>query len=630
MKYINILGLLYMATNSSFTKNLFVGIWNVLNFSRKLFFNIIFIGLLILVIVSIAQSGDEEIKVPKGSAFVLKLDGNLVIEKQRTDPFDEFASEAFGGGSAPSEVLVRNVVKALDNAKQDKRIAALVLDLSRFGGGGLDKLRTVAEAIEDFKTSEKPVIAIGDYFSQSQYYLAAHADNIYLNPEGGMLFDGYSRNRMYYKEAIEKLKVKTHVFKVGTFKSAIEPYIRNDMSDAAREANEAWLSAYWEQYKTDVAAARGIEVSNFDDTVANFMPKFEAVDGDLAQYALQNGWVDELKTREQMRQDMIDLVGESESGNSYKAISYRNYLKKINLPFPKTVKGDAVAVVVAKGTILDGKKSPGTIGGDSTARLLRKARLDENVKAVVMHVDSPGGSAFASEIIRQEVEELRNVGKPVVALMGTYAASGGYWISASADKIIASPSTITGSIGIFGMLMTYEESLAYLGVYSDGVQTTEFGFTSLAKTLPDSLGDLIQLNIERGYKKFLTLVAENRDMTIEQVDAIAQGRVWIGSTALELGLVDELGALDEALAAAAELAELTDYEVTYIERTLSPKEQFIQELLRNTSVWLVNTQVSQSNSPLVDLIRTVVKDINGITRLNDPKATYALCLECQL
>ena len=619
-----------MATNSSFTKSLFLGIWNVLNFSRKLFFNVIFIGLLILIIVSIAQSGDDEIKVPKGGAFVLKLNGNLVIEKQRTDPFDEFASEAFGGESAPSEILVRNVVKALDNAKQDKRIAALVLDLSYFGGGGLDKLRTVAAAIDDFKTSEKPVIAMGDYFSQNQYYLAAHADKIYLNPEGGMLFEGYSRNRMYYKEAIEKLKVKTHVFKVGTFKSAIEPYIRNDMSDAAREANEAWLSVYWDQYKHDVAAARNIDVDNFDDTVANFMPKFEAANGDLAQYALQNGWVDELKTREQMRQDMIDLVGESDSGNGYKGVTYSEYLQKINLPFPKTVKGDAIAVVVAKGTILDGTQSPGTIGGDSTARLLRKARLDDNVKAVVMHVDSPGGSAFASEIIRQEVEELRHAGKPVAALMGTYAASGGYWISASADKIIASPSTITGSIGIFGMLMTYEESLAYLGVYSDGVQTTEFGFNSLAKTLPDSLGNLIQRNIERGYEKFITLVAENRNMTLEQVDSIAQGRVWIGTTALELGLVDELGTLNEALSSAAELAELTDYEVTYIERTLSPKEQFIQELLRNASVWLVNTQVDQSNSPLVGLIRSVVKDINGITRLNDPKATYALCLECQL
>ncbi|WP_010180320.1 signal peptide peptidase SppA, partial [Glaciecola sp. HTCC2999] len=544
--------------------------------------------------------------------------------------FDEFVSEPFGGESAPSEILDRNVVKALDNAKQDKRIAALVLDLSYFGGGGLHKLRTVAATIDDFKTSEKPVIAMGDYFSQSQYYLAAHADKIYLNPEGGMLFEGYSRNRMYYKEAIEKLKVKTHVFKVGTFKSAIEPYIRNDMSDAAREANEAWLSVYWDQYKHDVAAARNIDVDNFDDTVANFMPKFEAANGDLAQYALQNGWVDELKTREQMRQDMIDLVGESDSGNGYKGVTYSEYLQKINLPFPKTVKGDAIAVVVAKGTILDGTQSPGTIGGDSTARLLRKARLDDNVKAVVMHVDSPGGSAFASEIIRQEVEELRHAGKPVVALMGTYAASGGYWISASADKIIASPSTITGSIGIFGMLMTYEESLAYLGVYSDGVQTTEFGFNSLAKTLPDSLGNLIQRNIERGYEKFITLVAENRNMTLEQVDSIAQGRVWIGTTALELGLVDELGTLNEALSSAAELAELTDYEVTYIERTLSPKEQFIQELLRNASVWLVNTQVDQSNSPLVGLIRSVVKDINGITRLNDPKATYALCLECQL
>lgn len=619
-----------MAANSSFTKSLFVGLWNVLNFSRKLFFNVIFIGLLIIIIISIATSGDDEIKVPKGGAFVLKLNGALVIEKQHSDPFDEFASEAFGGSDKPREILVRNVVKALENAKQDKRIAALVLDLGRFSGGGLDKLRTVADAIEDFKTSEKPVIAMGDYYSQSQYYLAAHADKVYLNPEGGMLFDGYSRNRMYYKDAIEKLKVKTHVFKVGTFKSAIEPYLRNDMSDAAKEANEAWLSAYWTQYKTDVATARGIEMTDFDETVANFMPKFEAANGDLALYALQNGWVDELKTREAMRQEMFALVGESENGKGYKGITYDRYMKVINRPFPKKTKGDAIAVVVAKGTILDGTQSAGTIGGDSTSRLLRKARLDDNIKAVVLHVDSPGGSAFASEIIRQEVEELQLAGKPVVALMGTYAASGGYWISASADKIIASPSTITGSIGIFGMLMTYEESLAYLGVYTDGVQTTEFGFTSPSKTLPDSLGNLIQRSIERGYEKFITLVADNRNMTLEQVDSIAQGRVWIGSTALELGLVDQLGTMKEALAAAAELAELDNYEVTYIQRTLSPKELFIQELLNNTAVWLVETQIQQSTSPLIGMIRSVVRDIDGITRLNDPKATYALCLECKL
>ena len=414
-----------MAANSSFTKSLFVGLWNVLNFSRKLFFNVIFIGLLILIIFSMINAGDDDkVTVPKGGAFVLKLNGNLVIQKQRSDPFDEFASEAFGGNDAPREILVRDVVKALHNAKLDKRIDALVLDLGRFSGGGLDKLRTVADAIQDFKTSDKPVIAMGDYYSQSQYYLAANADKVYLNPEGGMLFEGYSRNRMYYKEAIEKLKVKTHIFKVGTFKSAIEPYLRNDMSPAAKEANEAWLSAYWDQYKNDVAQARGIDVMAFDETVTDFMPKFEAANGDLALYALQNGWVDELKTREAMRQEMFELVGKSENGKGYKGITFNNYMSVINRPFPKTVKGDAIAVVVAKGTILDGNQSPGTIGGDSTSRLLRKARMDDNVKAVVMHVDSPGGSAFASEIIRQEVVELQKAGKPVVALMGTYAGIG--------------------------------------------------------------------------------------------------------------------------------------------------------------------------------------------------------------
>lgn len=619
-----------MAANQSLTARIFSGIWNVLNIARKVFFNFIFLVIAGFIIIGIASSGKDEIKVPKGGALVMKLNGDIVIQKQSVDPFDEFAAEAFGGNNGPSEILVRDILKVLSNAKQDRRIEALVLDLSGLRSAGLDKLRTVANALEDFKTSEKPIIAIGDYFTQNQYYLAAHADKIYLNPEGAVLFDGFARNRMYYKDALEKLKVKTHIFKVGTYKSAIEPYIRNDMSDAAREANTAWLGAYWDQFKNDVAAARGIEVSNFDESAEDFMAKFTAANGDFAEYALANGWVDELKTREAWRQEMFDLVGKNESGKSYKGITFNNYLKIVNPPIPQKTTGPAVGIVVAKGTILDGNKPNGTIGGDSTARLLRKARLDDDIKAVVLHVDSPGGSAFASEIIRQEVEELQKAGKPVVAAMSTYAASGGYWISASADHIIASPSTITGSIGIFGMLMTYEESLAYLGVYTDGVQTTDLAFSSPAKTLPDGISQIIQRSIEHGYEKFITLVAENRDMTLEQVDAIAQGRVWIGETALELGLVDQLGELGDAVNVAAELAELETFSTTYIERSLSPKEQFIKELLQNAAVHLVQTQVIDSNSPLLGLLKTVLSDVQQITQLNDPKATYAMCLECKI
>ncbi len=619
-----------MAANQSLTKSLFVGIWNVLNFSRKLVFNLIFILLLIFFIMAIANSGKDEIKVPQGGALVLNLSGNLVIQKTSVDPFDEFANEAFGGGSGPNEILVRDVVKAIENAKEDRRISALLLDFDGLRGAGLDKLRVVAAALKDFKTSGKPVIARGDIYGQVQYYLAAHADKIYLNPEGAVLFDGLTRQRMYYKEALEKLKINTHVFKVGTYKSAIEPYLRNDMSPEAKEANEAWMGSYWQQMKEDIANARGIDIASFDETAAAFMTKFEAANGDFARYALDNGWVDALKTREQIRAEMIDLVGKDDKDSSFKGISFASYMRVIDFPLPQEFTKDGIAVVVAKGTILDGNQPSGTIGGESTARLLRKARNNENVKAVVLHVDSPGGSAFASEIIRQEVIELKNAGKPVVAVMSTYAASGGYWISASADKIIASPATITGSIGIFGMLMTYEDSLAHLGVYTDGVSTTELGFSSLSKTLPESLEQIIQRSIERGYEQFITLVADNRNMSLEQVDSIAQGRVWIGETALELGLVDALGGLEEGITAAAELAGLEDYQVKYIERTLSPKEQFIRELLQNATIKLVQTQMIDSNSPLLGLFGQIARDISTFSRLNDPKATYAMCLDCEL
>jgi protease-4 len=619
-----------MAANQSFTKSLFIGIWNVLNFSRKLFFNAIFLFLLVFIIIAIASSGDDEIKVPKGGALYLNLSGNLVIQKTSVDPFDEFANEAFGGGEQVKEVLVRDVVKAINNAKEDRRISAILMDLDGLRGGGLDKLRVVAAALEDFKASGKPLIARGDFFGQSQYYLAAHADKIYLNPEGAVLFDGLTRQRMYYKEALEKLKINTHVFKVGTYKSAIEPYLRNDMSAEAREANQAWMGSYWRQMKQDIANARGVDVAAFDETADGFLNKFNAANGNFAQYALDNGWVDELKTREQIRSEMIDLVGKDDKDKSWQGISFARYMKVIDFPFPQELTSDGIAVVVAKGTILDGNQPAGTIGGESTARLLRKARLDNNVKAVVLHVDSPGGSAFASEIIRQEVEELKAANKPVVAVMSTYAASGGYWISASANKIIASPATITGSIGIFGMLMTYEDSLAHLGVYTDGVATTELGFSTLSKTLPEGLEQIIQRSIERGYEQFISLVADNRNMSLEQVDSIAQGRVWIGETALELGLVDALGGLDDGIKAAAELAGLETYDVKYIERTLSPKEQFIRELLQNAAIKLVQTQTIDSSSPLLGLFGQLVREVSQFARLNDPKATYAMCLECEL
>ncbi len=618
-----------MAASKSWTKAIFSGLWSALNFTRNLFFNIIFIAI-VVGLVAVFMSDDGKVTVPPDSALVLNIRGDIVIQKHTVDPFDEFMREAFDQKEDRPEVLLQDVILAIENAKQDRRIQALVLNLHSMRSAGMDKLKQIALALEDFKESEKPIFAVGDYYTQEQYYLASHADNVYLNPMGWMILDGFGRYRMYYKSALEKLKATTHVFRVGTFKSAVEPFIRDDMSDEAKQANAAWLDVLWQQYKRDIAAARGMDVSNFDEKFDSFLAKFELANGDFAQYALQNNWVDALKTREEVRDELVAIVGESESKLGFNNISFNEYMKVIKQPMPFVDNGaDKIGVVVAKGTILNGSQKPGTIGGDSTARLLRKARLDDSVKAVVLHVDSPGGSAFASEVIRQEVTLLQAAGKPVVASMSSLAASGGYWISASADEIWAAPSTITGSIGIFGMFMTYEDTLAYLGVNTDGVGTTDFAGLSPTRKLAPEFGQVIQRSIEHGYEQFIGLVADSRGMDVDAVDNIAQGRVWVGETALELGLVDKLGYLDDAIKSAASLAQLEAYDTKYIERTLSPKELFWKEFFGTASGFIGEAITVDSDNQLMSVIQKVVADFESITRLNDPRGMYAFCLECE-
>jgi len=620
-----------MAAKGNWTKSLFIGLWTVLNFTRKLFFNVIFLAIFVGLIVAVTSSEDEQLTVNSDSALLLTLNGKLVIEKEAVDPFEQFMQDALGSEPDNPEVLVRDVVKVIENAQNDRRIKALVLDLQALTGGGLDKLREVAKAIDEFKTSEKPVYAIGDYFTQDQYYLAAHADHIYLNPMGSLLIEGYGRYGMYFKDMLDKLKVTTHIFRVGTYKSAVEPLIRNDMSPEAKAAEKQWLDGYWAQYKADVAAARGISVDNFDETLDGLLSKFEAAGGDFAQYALQNNWVDALKTREEVRAELVALVGDDKNQLGVNITKFNTYLKVVNPPMPAVdTDMDKVAIVVAKGTILNGNQKAGNVGGDSTARLLRKARLDDNVKAVVLQIDSPGGSTLASEVIRQEVLELKKAGKPVVSSMSTYAASGGYWIAANTDKIIASPSTITGSIGVFGMFMTYENSLNYLGVNSDGVGSTELAGFSTVRPLAPEFGQILQRNVETTYQNFLTLVSTARGMEIDAVDDVAQGRVWIGTDALELGLVDELGTLQNAVTAAAELAELENYDSFYVQRTLTAQEIFWKEFFGQAFTFVGKWQFAQADGALISEFKRVLNEFSLVNKLNDPKGTYILCLECKV
>ncbi|MEY8200710.1 MAG: signal peptide peptidase SppA, partial [Colwellia sp.] len=500
-----------MSNNPGIIKRIFSSLWRVLSFTRSVVLNLVFFILLFSFIAVILSSGEEQIPVPDKTALVLNLVGDVVEQKREVDPMEAFLTEAMEQQDDKPEVLLNDIIDVIGKAKKDDRVAILVLQLQGLNKAGLTKLQDIAAALEDFKSTGKQIIALGDRFSQDQYYLASTADSIWLNPRGFMLLDGYGRYKMYFKSALEKLAINQHIFRVGTFKSAVEPFIRDDMSKAAKEANKLWLADLWMQYKEDVAQRRGFGVENFDENIDTLVAKFSDADSSFAQYALKNNWVDQLKSRQGMRAELIDLVGANKKGDSYNHIGYQDYIAATSSVLQESADltakiSDKVAIIVAKGSILDGTQKPGTIGGDSTAKLLRKARNNDDVKAVVLRVDSPGGSAYASEIIRQEVELLKKAGKPVIASMGTYAASGGYWISAPADKIYAAPSTITGSIGIFGMMMTFEDSLSKMGIYTDGVGTTDIAGFGPTRALTPGMANLFQLSINRGYQEFIQLV----------------------------------------------------------------------------------------------------------------------------
>jgi protease-4 len=632
-----------MNDNPSITKRFFSSVWKVFNVTRLVMLNILFF-ILFFTFIGLLSSGDEAIEVPKKTALVLNLVGDIVEQKRNIDPMEAFLIEATGQQEESPEILFSDIIDIIAKAKNDDRVSILVLQLQGLRGAGLSKLQQVAFAIEDFKSSGKQVIAIADQYSQDQYYLASTANDIWMNPKGFMLLEGYGRYRMYFKSALEKLAINQHIFRVGTFKSAVEPYIRDDMSDAAQEANKLWLSDLWSQYKTDVAKRRDFSLDNFDENIDSLITKLNSAEGSFATYALENKWVDQLKSREQVRTDLIDLVGKNKKGDSFSQIGYKDYITATSLSldkdFAKPDLEEKVAVIVAKGTILDGNQEPGTIGGDSTAKLLQKARYNSNVKAVVLRVDSPGGSAYASEIIRQEVELLKAAGKPVIASMGTYAASGGYWISAPADKIFASPATITGSIAIYGMIMTFEDSLSKVGIYTDGVGTTDIAGFDVTRPLTPGMASLFQATINRGYNDFLQLVADNRNMTTEQVNVVAQGRVWSGKKAKELGLVDELGNLDDAVAAAAKLANLEQFDTLVIEKEQSPSNKLIQQLLGQSSqlLALFSNDIKQDilavdalkHGPFSQMMMLMSNEIKQMNQFNDPQGRYMFCMACNV
>ncbi|MDB2386663.1 signal peptide peptidase SppA [Shewanella sp.] len=610
-----------MPAKPSVFKRIFLFAWNIVNGTRKVVLNIMFFGLIVAFIVTL--SNEEAVIVDDGSALVLNLSGTVVDQKRYVDPIE--AALQNGGDNKESEILLSDVINVINNASSDSRISQLVLDLDQLNGTGMSKLQSIGNALETFKASGKPVIAYADWFGQNQYFLASFADSIYLNPQGGVQLEGLARYRQYFKSALDKLKIKAHVFRVGTFKSAIEPYIRDDMSAPAKEANLALLNDLWQSYSTTVSHNRNIEATALALNTEQYLAELNKANGKQSQIALNLNWVDGLKTAEEFRLSMVDAVGKSTDGEFFKHIGFKDYLS-VTDKHPLLLSDNKIGIVVAKGTILNGSQAPGDIGGDSTSELLRQARFDDSIKAVVLRVDSPGGSAFASEQIRQEVLALKAANKPVVVSMGSYAASGGYWISASADYIYATPTTLTGSIGIFGMITTFEDSLASVGVHTDGVGTSDWAGLSVMKGISPQFSAIIQQYIERGYKDFITLVADERKMTLAQVDSIAQGRVWTGNKALELGLVDELGELQDAITHAAKLADIKQYDTQVVEQQLSAEEQLMQEIFSSASVYI--PQSIKQTTLVEQLVGEISSVVDTLQAFDDPNGVYLYCDLC--
>lgn len=594
-----------------------------MTFFRRLVANIAFIAIVVFLLSLVF--GEKSVKIPESAVLVLSPAG--VIVEQRSESL--LTSELLGE-DVTAETVLKDIVDALDHAGKDPRIRGVLLDLSKLQGAGFSKLQDIGTALKRFRESGKPVIAASDIFRQRNYYLAAHADRVYLNPMGGVLLTGFGIYQNYYKSALDKLQIQFHVFRVGSYKSALEPFMRDDMSDFDRSANSALLDVLWASYKNDVAAQRRIDPASIDDYVNHFPIRLAAVRGEAAQLALSFGLVDELKTTDQLRDELIELAGQDRSKRSYNQVRFDEYLKSIRSSSPKIGEGEPkVDVIVAQGVILEGSQPAGRIGGASLSALIHQAWKNDATRAIVLRIDSPGGSAFASDAIRRELELARRAGKPVVVSMGSVAASGGYWIASGADEIWAAPTTITGSIGIFSAFPTFERSLQALGISNDGVGTTRLADAfNPNRPMNRLMADAMNQFMEQGYSTFIARVAEGRNMTPEAVRMVAEGRVWAGQSALEKGLIDRLGGLEAAIVSAANRAGLETYAVDYPQQPLTRRERLLKELNEFFTRIIVRALGAVAPEQAVVMKVLAGTAFDDLLKLNDPQGLYAFCLDC--
>ena len=605
-------------------------IWRFIERLVKAIQVIFFLFVVGFIVIVVSGRSGAVVTVPDSAALILAPAG-ILVDQQEGEPLDMALLSM--QGVSQEQTVVRDVVESLRRAAEDERIEAVVLLPGYLEGGGLSKQQVVGAALNEFKASGKPVIAMADSYGQAQYYLAAYADEIYMHDFGFVLIEGFGYFRTYFADAIDKLNVDVNVFRVGEYKSFVEPYTRNSMSLEDRQASRRWVEGLWDAYRRDISEARGLSAAELDAYINDVVGVLQAADGDAARAAIDAGLVDGLKNHHEFRAYMIDMVGrDADVPDSYSHIDYYSYLLATDFEEDNVNTADRnVAVIVASGNIVDGEAAPGTIGSLTLSQLIRDAANDDSIAAVVLRVDSPGGSMFGSEVVLDQLQALQARGKPLVASMSSLAASGGYYISMSADEIWASETTISGSIGVGAIFPTFQRSLEALGVNIDGFGMSPFaGQLSPVRELGDDARQLMEVSVKSAYDLFIGKVAEARQLDLAKVDELARGRVWIGTDALELGLVDQLGTLDDAIESAAALAGLPEdsWGIVYVEKELSIGEQLLLQYAR-----LLQKMFSYSDSGLASgLLRifdSLPAELELLTEWNDPRGIFYHCM-CEL
>lgn len=594
----------------------------LIKLTGRLLFLLLIIGLIFLLV-----SGPEPLQVPDDGLVVINPRGAIVEQSGLVAP-----GSLLLGATEVNSTSVRDIIEALQRAAADDRVNGAVLDLTEMGEASPAILEAIGAALDEFKAADKTLLAYSAYYSQPQYLLASYADTVYLHPMGQLLLPGYGGSQLFFADLLDRLGVNVHIFRVGTHKAAVEPFMLNGMSEESRSNNQQLADELWQHYLDQVSLNRGLSESSVRDYAANYPAHLLEAGGNTAQVAVDHGLVDELVSQPRFQDQVRSLVGDDAAAHTIEFQQYLSLTRRPQLPSQ-----NEIGIIVAQGTIDVGEQPRGMIGADSINQLIREARNNDRIKALVLRIDSPGGSALASELIREELMQLQAAGKPLVISMAGTAASGGYWIAATADEIWASPVTITGSIGIFGVVPTFENSLDELGIHTDGVSTTPMTRADVFSGLTEPMAAVFQASVEDGYQRFLSLVAAGRGLSVAEVDAIAQGQVWSGSQARDHGLVDNLGGLDGAIGAAARLAGLDDYQHRFIEKPLTPAEQFMQQLVQNMGMApaLASVQTSlagtlgrQLPAGALGAWHDLLDDFATLARFNDPLDLYSLCEFC--